>query len=342
MSDRLSELLATGRPVLADGATHTHIRRAAERHGIPLPPVFELLNIEHPKLVREHYRGYLEVGTDVLLTHSWAANRYALADAHQAPVPAGQVVEINRAAAHLLREEIAQVRPGAVAAGSVGPTGWIVADRDQDGPLHDDVEISYHDAVAAFEEQISALIAGGVDVIWLETHISPTEVRAAIDGWRRALAGAGRPVPYIVSMVFNRSEQTQAQYDLHNFAAEFGRGPDGPAAFGINCGYGPQVTLEQLARNPECWVDRAPLVVKANAGPPLPNGPVYSPQAMTPSQLGRYAQLAVDYGARIIGACCGSTPEHIAGIRDALASYQPKPPRPASLISDELAHADRR
>lgn len=341
MSDRLSELLATGRPVLADGATHTHIRRIAEQRGIQLPNVFELLNIEQAGLVREHYRRYLQVGTDVLLTHSWGANRYALSDAFGVAARPDQVFDINRAAAHLLCEAIAEVRPAAVAAGSVGPTHWIVASQEESDHLHDH-EIPFEDAVSAYEEQISALIAGGVDAIWFETHISPSEAHAAIDGWRRATRSAGRSVPYLISMVFNKNERTQAQYDLHHFAEEFGRGPDGPAAFGINCGFGPDVTLDQVGRNPECWVGRAPLLVKANAGPPMPNGPVYSPQAMTPHQLGRYAQLAVDYGARIIGVCCGSAPEHIAGIRDALADYEPAPPLPVRRIAKELENAERR
>ncbi|MBB5867853.1 5-methyltetrahydrofolate--homocysteine methyltransferase [Allocatelliglobosispora scoriae] len=337
MSDPLTKMLGSKRTLLADGATGTHIREIAKQEAIELPAAQELLNLERPELVRRHHRAYLQAGSEIVLTNSWAANRYALADEHVHLSP-DEIYQVNRAAALLLKEEIAAAGP-AVCAGSVGPTGWLVASPVEDGHPYHGHEISYADAVSAFADQIRGLVDGGVEVIWIETQIGPHEARAAIEASNLVGAAVGRVLPFVVSMVFNRHERTQEEYDLAHFADEFGRGADRPAAFGINCGHGPEVALELVARNPEFWQGAAPLLLKPNCGSPLHVGGRFQPKGLSPGQMGRYAQLASDYGVSIVGACCGSTPAHIEAMRDALQGYSPGPPLPASRIHADIERA---
>lgn len=352
MPDPLTELLAAKRVVLIDGATGTHIKDLAKVDRIDLPVTHELLNLQHPDLVRRHYRGYLRAGSDVVLTNSWAANRYALEEAlEDAAEETGEVVQptpdadevraINRAAAALLSEAISASGRTAVRAGSVGPTGWIVEAMDDEGPFHDH-ELAYGDAVSAFVDQIVGLVDGGVDLIWIETQISPREVQAAIDACKIVGERTNRKLPYVVSMVFNRSERTQAEYDVQHFAKDFGLGADRPVALGLNCGYGPDVVLELIAANRDSWSGTPPLLVKANCGPPRRVGHNFEPSGLTPRQMGRYAQLAADYGARLIGACCGSLPEHVEAMRSALHGYTPSDPPSPTKIKDEIEKGDWR
>jgi len=170
--------------------------------------------------------------------------------------------------------------------------------------------VSVADAAAAFEEQAAALVAGGVDVLWIETMSDLNEVKAAVEGCRRAAPG----FPLVTTMTFDTNGRTMMGVTPEQ-AVETLAGFD-VVALGGNCGNGPdelQVAIEKMrAINPE-----AVLIAKANAGMPhmVDGVAVYD---ASPALMADYAQKLYASGAQIVGACCGSSPDHIRAIAGAL------------------------
>jgi len=293
MRERLESLLATNEIVVADGGMGTMLLAMALPHG-HCP---ELWNVEQPESIRSIHRGYINAGAQIILTNSFGGTplklaRHGLGDrAH----------ELNKAAAGLARAE-ADAAPGSVVVGgSMGPTGDIIA------PLG---KLAFDDAKAAFREQAAALIEGGVDVIWIETMSDLAEARAAIEGAREASAAA----PIVVTMTFDTRGHTMMGVNPEK-ALEAAR-KFNPLAVGGNCGNGPDEivgVIEKMHR-----LDPGlPLVAKANAGiPHLVDGRTVYDAA--PEDMAAYAVRVRQVGARIIGACCGSTPDHVRAIAEAL------------------------
>ncbi|RPI93344.1 MAG: methionine synthase, partial [Chloroflexi bacterium] len=196
----------------------------------------------------------------------------------------------------------AAAHPVAVA-GDIGPTGQILEPL---GPL------AFEIAAAAYEEQARALIKGGVTLLWIETMSDLEEVRAAVEGCRRAAPD----MPIITTMTFDTKGRTmmgvkpeKALETLSEFDV---------TALGANCGNGPDELEAAIAKM--CGAGAAlPLVAKANAGIPRLQGgqTVYG---ASPADMAAYALRVRDLGAQIIGACCGSTPAHIRAITDVLRS----------------------
>jgi methionine synthase I (cobalamin-dependent) len=293
MKTTLKDLLATGQPIIADGAMGTMLFSQGLQQG--RSP--ELWNVEEPDKVRAVYRGYIEAGSQIILTNSFGGNRYRL-DMHSL---GSRASELNRSAAALARQEADAAAAPVVVAGSIGPTGQML---EPFGLL------STADAADAFEEQAKALVEGGVDVLWIETMSALEEVQAAVEGCRRAAPG----FPLVTTMTFDTNGKTmmgvspeQALDTLSGFDV---------LALGGNCGNGPdelEVVMRQMhAKNPD-----AVLIAKANAGlPHMENGvPVYD---ATPEVMADFAVKLHEAGARIVGACCGSTPDHIRAIAAAL------------------------
>jgi 5-methyltetrahydrofolate--homocysteine methyltransferase len=185
--------------------------------------------------------------------------------------------------------------------GSMGPTGQMIAPMGT---------LAFEDAAAAFEEQARALAAGGVDVLWIETMSDLEEVRAAVEGARRAAPDTS----IVTTMTFDTRGRTMMgvtpEQALETLSAY------GVLALGGNCGNGPdeiEGVIEKM-----CAVNAGfPLIAKANAGLPTMQDGVAVYDA-TPDVMGAYAVRVRDLGARIIGACCGSTPDHVRAIADAL------------------------
>jgi 5-methyltetrahydrofolate--homocysteine methyltransferase len=171
--------------------------------------------------------------------------------------------------------------------------------------------LAFEDAVNAFEEQARALVAGGVDVLWIETMSDLEEVRAAVEGCQRAAPS----VPVVTTMTFDTRGRTmmgvkpeQAVEALKAFSV---------VALGANCGNGPD-ELETALEKMHTAGSPVPLIAKANAGlPHMEDGiAVYD---ASPDVMADYALRVRDLGADIIGACCGSTPDHIRAIAQALS-----------------------
>lgn len=287
------ELLARPGLILADGGMGTMLMELGLQFGASP----ELWNVEHPDRVRRVHGGYLQAGSRVILTNTFGCNRLRLS-LHNLQE---RVVEFNTAAAKLVREEVGQAGGRAVVAGDMGPSGGILA------PLG---ELEPAEATAAFAEQARGLIAGGVDVIWIETLSSLEEMRAAIDGVRQASAD----IPIVATMTFDTRGRTMMGVTPEQAVRELSAW--GVSALGANCGNGPDEILSVIEKM-RAAAPQAVLVAKANAGvPKLEKGrAVYG---AGPEEMAVYAAAVADAGARVIGACCGSTPRHLEAMAAAL------------------------
>ena len=300
-SDRLSHLLATRDWLLADGATGT----ALFNMGLEAGDAPDLWNADHPDRVAALYRGSVDAGADLFLTNTFGANaaRLRLHDAQ------ARAHDLARLGAEIGRDVADAAGRPVVVAGSMGPTGEIMAPM---GPL------AHDEAVAIFHEQAEGLKAGGADVLWVETLSAPEELRAAAEAARLA------DMPWCVTMSFDTAGRTMMGLSAPRMAALAAGLEHPPVAFGANCGVGAADLVRTLLGFPE---GAGPLVAKGNAGiPKYVDGHIHYDG--TPALMADYAVLARDAGARIVGGCCGTTPDHLRAMRSALEAA-PRGPRPA-------------
>lgn len=293
-SARFRALLDEGGPIIADGAMGTMLFAAGLQFGDPP----ELWNLAHPDVVRRIHRGYLDAGSRILMTNTFGGNRLRLGmHGNQ-----DRVDELNRTAAILLRAEVNAAGDRALVAGDIGPTGEIIA------PLG---TLDYDEAVDVFREQAASLIAGGVDLIWVETMSDLNEIKAAIQGVRRTSPG----IALIATMTFDTRGHTMMGVSPEDAVRHLAAwGADG---IGGNCGNGPDELLPVIARLHAAAPDVV-LVAKSNAGMPelVDMQAVYK---ASPETMALTAVEMRDAGARIVGACCGSTPAHLAAMSAAVA-----------------------
>ncbi|MCD4684347.1 MAG: betaine--homocysteine S-methyltransferase [Anaerolineae bacterium] len=293
MQTTLQALLAANSPVIADGGMGTMLfAMDLERGTAP-----ELWNVEQPDNVREIHRQYIAAGAQIILTNTFGGSRFRLA-AHGL---AERTSELNQAAAELARAAADAAETLVVVGGSIGPTGEMLV------PLG---SVPVEDAAAAFEEQARALVAGGVDVLWIETMADLEEVRAAVRGCRKAAP----EMPIVATMTFDTRGRTMMGVTPEkalDALCELG-----VIALGGNCGNGPD-EIEGVIEKMHASNAEMPLVAKANAGLPRMEGDIAVYDA-TPEVMGDYAQRVRALGATVVGACCGSTPEHIRAIAAAL------------------------
>ncbi|MHA1527664.1 MAG: betaine--homocysteine S-methyltransferase [Alphaproteobacteria bacterium] len=303
MTNALTRLLRERDWLMLDGATGTNLFAA----GLMSGEAPELWNVDAPDKIRALHRGFVEAGSDLILTNSFGGSRYRL-KLHQAQ---GRVRELNLAAARLARECADGAGRTVIVAGSVGPTGELLKPV---GPL------THADATAAFEEQIAALMEGGADVIWAETMSSVEEFGAVAE------AAANQGVPFCATLSFDTAGRTMMGVTSEAYAALAAALPNPPLAVGANCGTGASDLLRTVLgitrATPEAIV-----IAKANAGiPKYVDGHIHYDG--TPELMADYARLARDAGARLIGGCCGSMPAHIRAMRAALEGHA-RGPRPS-------------
>ncbi len=289
----LQTLLAKKPYLLADGATGTNLFAM----GLESGEAPELWNDQHPDRVAQLHRGFIEAGADIILTNTFGANRRRLM-LHNLQ---DRCAELNRKAAEIARRVAAEAGREIVVAGSLGPTGDLLAPL---GPL------SEAEAVEVFSEQIAGLRAGGADVVWIETMSAPEEIRAA------AAAATAAAMPYTITASFDTAGRTMmglAPSALGDFAALLA---PGPLAVGANCGVGASDLLISILAMTEAHPE-AVVIAKANCGIPQWHGD-HIHYSGTPELMALYAGLAADAGARIIGGCCGTSAAHLAAMRRAL------------------------
>ncbi|SHI40727.1 betaine--homocysteine S-methyltransferase [Wenxinia saemankumensis] len=303
--DALSRLLATRGWLLADGATGTNLFNMGLQSG----DAPELWNVDEPDKIRALYHGSVEAGSDLFLTNTFGGNaaRLKLHDAQD------RVRDLNRVGAALGREVADASGRDVIVAGSVGPTGEIFAPM---GPL------THEAAVEMFHEQAEGLKEGGADVLWVETISAPEEFRAAAEAF--SLAG----MPWCGTMSFDTAGRTMmgvTSTDMVKLVGKLAAKGQAPLAFGANCGTGASDILRTVlgfaAAGPD-W----PIISKGNAGIPKYQGGHIHYDG-TPELMADYAAMARDAGATIIGGCCGTTPEHLVKMREALET-RPKGERP--------------
>lgn len=290
--NRFEELLHTPGPVLLDGAMGTMLMDAGLEQGDPP----EGWNVLHPDRVREVHREYIQSGSRLILTNSFGGTRFRL----QLHDLQERVVELNKAAAQIARAEADAAPHTVVVAGSMGPSGQLMEPMGT---------LTYEGAKAAFAEQAAALAIGGVDVLWIETMSDLQEVKAAIEGARSV-----SDLPVVATMTFDTHGRTMMGVKPEQ-ALEFLQGFD-LSAIGGNCGNGPE-EIEAVITAMQAGAPEVPLIAKANAGLPYWEGGELKYDG-TPEVMGNYARRVYDLGAKLIGGCCGNTPEHIKFMSAAL------------------------
>ena len=291
-----AELLASNRPVLADGAMGTMLMSNGLEFGDPP----ELWNLEHPEIIRRVQRGYVDAGAQVLLTNTFGGNRLRL-ELHGRE---DRVDQLNRTAAVLARVEANAADHPVLVAGDIGPSGQIMAAIG--GSLTPDI------AREVFAEQARGLAAAGVDVMWVETMSDVSEAVAAIQGAK----DAAPDVPVIATMSFDTRGHTMMGVSPERAAEALLEA--GAAAVGGNCGNGPEEIIPVIEKMRAAFPD-AVLVAKGNVGQPTLVGMAVAFET-TPEMMAGFARRFADAGANVIGACCGSTPPHLAAMAEALRS----------------------
>ncbi len=277
--------LATGDVLIADGATGTMLQAA----GLPAGTPGEAWVLERPEEIMHLHRAYVEAGSQIILTTTFGGTRARL----KAAGLDVQVAEINRRAAELAREVAGIDR---YVGGDIGPTGEMMS------PLG---KLTYEAAVEMFAEQAQALAAGGADVITIETMSDLNEAKAAVVGAQQAC-----DLPVFCTFSFDTHGRTSM--GVSPVQAAQAMAPLGVAAIGANCGHAPEELLDILPQMRAAAPD-AYLIAKPNAGIPrlVKRQVVYD---ATPERMAELTRRYVELGARIVGACCGSSPAHIAAI----------------------------
>ncbi|TDE35085.1 betaine--homocysteine S-methyltransferase [Antarcticimicrobium sediminis] len=302
MTNALSKMLAEKDFLLADGATGTNLFAM----GLQAGDAPELWNVDEPAKITALYKGAVDAGSDLFLTNTFGGNASRL-KLHSAEK---RVRELNRIGAELGRELADKAARKIVVAGSVGPTGEIME------PVG---SLSHALAVEIFHEQAEGLKEGGVDVLWLETISAPEEYRAAAEAF--ALAD----MPWAGTMSFDTAGRTMMGVTSADMVQLVESLPNAPIAFGANCGTGASDILRTILGFVAQGTER-PIISKGNAGiPKYVHGHIHYDG--TPELMADYAVMARDAGARIIGGCCGTMPEHLVHMREALDT-RPRGERP--------------
>ena len=291
----LKRLLDPEQVVMADGAMGTMLYAK----GIFINHCYDELNVRQPDLVRGIHEEYVRAGAELIETNSFGASRPKL----QHYGLETQVREFNVAAATLAREAAGD---RALVAGAVGPLGVRI---EPFGPTSRD------EAKALFEEQMTALRDGGVDCFILETFSDLTEIEQAV----RAARAVAPSLPVIAQMTVTEDLVTSFGVPPEEIAEALEA--TGADIIGLNCSVGPQTILEAIERMSA--VTGKKLSAMANAGMPREvNG--RSMYMASPEYMANYARHLVQAGVRLVGGCCGTTPEHIRAMIDGVRPLVPR------------------
>jgi homocysteine S-methyltransferase len=284
------------RVLVCDGAMGTMLYAK----GVFINRCFDALNLAEPSKVAEVHRDYVRAGADVIETNTFGANRIKLRGFGQAD----RLRDINREGAKLAK---AAAGGQAYVAGAIGPLGiriepWGKTGRDE--------------AEAYFREQAEALLSGGVDLFVLETFRDLTEVRAAIAAIRGVC-----DLPVVAQMTIEEDGNSLDGTPPEQFAPVLEPCAD---VIGVNCSIGPAPMLETIERM--ATITRARLSAQPNAGRPrdIEGRNIY---LSSPEYIASYARRFMNHGVRLVGGCCGTTPEHIRQIKAAVKKFAPETSR---------------
>lgn len=307
------------RVVVADGAMGTMLQDAdpslddfAGHEGCN-----EILNVTRPDIVAAVHRAYLDAGVDAIETNTFGANlanlgEYGISD---------RIAELARAGAQIARAVADEYGPARYVLGSVGPGTKLPTLG----------HISFTALRDAYREQVTGLLDGGVDAVLIETSQDLLQTKSAVIGAKRAMAALGRRVPLLVHVTVETTGTMLLGSEIG--AALTALEALGIDSIGLNCATGPAEMSEHLrylSRHA-----RTNISVMPNAGLPQlgPNGAVYP---LAPEELAEaLAGFMTEFGTRLVGGCCGTTPAHMAAVVDAVRELTPLPrqPRPEPGIS---------
>jgi 5-methyltetrahydrofolate--homocysteine methyltransferase len=280
------EKIRSGDILVADGATGTNLLNRGLFRGTPS----EEWIIKNPDEVIRLHRDFIQAGADILLTNTFGGSPLRLESAELV----GRAAEVNREAVRLAR----QAAEGAAVfvAGSIGPSGKLLKPY---GPLEET------DVYESFAAQIKALSEAGVDLLVIETQFDLREASIAVEA-----AKSVSDLPLVCSFSYDRGNRTMMGVRPAQMASEIE--PLGVDMLGVNCGRSLEENLEALK---ELYAATdLPLWYKPNAGLPEldPDGnTIYN---LTPQEMGSRVGSAIDFGAQVIGGCCGTSPSHLAQI----------------------------
>ena len=288
------------RALVCDGAMGTMLYSK----GVPYSRCFDELNLTMPHVVKEVHLSYAKAGAEVLESNTFGANRYRLANYDLS----AKVREINLAGVRLAREIAGD---DLYVAGAVGPLGV---------PLEPLGPTSLAEACQAFREQIAALAEGGVDLIIIETMVDVNEARQALEAAR----DVAPQLPVVVQMTVQEDGTTPTGAQPEEFARQVDSA--GADLIGLNCSVGPAGVLETLERVAK--VTARKLAAQPNAGMPrmVDGRTLY---LSSPEYMASFAPRFITMGVRLLGGCCGTTPEHIQAIKTAVRSLRVGAPRAA-------------
>ena len=317
MSNPLTELLTERDYLLADGATGTNMMAM----GLPAGQAADLWNLDAPEKVTRLHNNFLEAGADILLTNTFSSNQYRLCLDNAQHL----TTDINVAAARLARSAGESAGRPVIVAGSMGPSGELM---EPHGTMDHDA------AVAAFTEQANALAEGGVDILWIETIFAFDELLAAVT------AAASTGLPVASTMTFDTNGRTMLGDSPEEAAGFVQTLPTPLVAYGANCGVGPATLVDAIKGLGRGSKDGYVIVAKVNCGvPEMVGGEVVF--RGDEGIMATYARLARDAGARIIGGCCGTSPNHLAAIVKSLKGYSPGGSPDDATIEQALGPIDR-
>jgi len=320
------------RILILDGAMGTMIQKYAlqeadfradgwENHSHELKGNNELLNLTRPELIREIHQQYLEAGADILETNTFNGNRISQADYQTAHL----VYDINYQGARIAREAIEahqKAQPGRplYVAGAMGPTTKLASlSPDVNNPAAR--AVTFDELVAAFTEQAQALMDGGVDLFLLETVTDTLNAKAALYALMQLFDDTGRSLPIMVSgTITDASGRILSGQTLEAFLISISHAP--LLSVGLNCALG----AKELYPYVQELANLSPFAVSTHPNAGLPNE--FGEYDQTPDEI---AGLLRDFASRgwlnLVGGCCGTTPDHIRAIAQAVKKYPPRPTR---------------
>ena len=283
--------------IILDGATGTELQKL----GLPPGMAPELWNLQNPDAVKQHYQAYINAGCDAILTNSFGGTEARLTLENAAHL----AHDINVAAASLAREVAGEET---LVLGSMGPTGQLME------PMG---ELTFDKAVEYFAAQAKALAEGGVDGIHIETLSDLQEVEAAVTGARQVTN-----LPITVTMSFDTHGRTMMGVTPETAVKEISAMD--VLAVGVNCGQ----TLVENLKALTAMRTAAPdvfLIAKPNAGMPRVDGEGDAIYDITPEIMAEYALRFGEQHVKMLGGCCGSTPQHMAVVKETMVTYTPPP-----------------
>jgi methionine synthase / methylenetetrahydrofolate reductase (NADH) len=291
----MRDLILDERVHVFDGAMGTLLYS----RGIFVNVCYDELNVSRREIVGEIHEEYVEAGAEILETNTFGANPVKLSSYGLAE----RTEEINEAAARLAMDAAAG---RAKVAGAIGPLGIRI---EPWGPT------GREEAIDFFKRQVEGLLAGGIDGFVLETFSDLTEIACALTA-ARALSD----LPIVAQMTVGRGGKTAYGNDATQIAQELTE--LGADVIGLNCSVGPAVMLDAIEEMAEAT--NLPLIAQPNAGLPrtVRDRKIYM---ASPEYMAQYARRMIDAGARFVGGCCGTTPEHVTQITNAITATQPRP-----------------